>query len=143
MKNLKLVGIYVIIGIIGLSLYDLGFSEEQKEPEIRKLLHNQLSKQLAENCDAIVNHVKMPPNTTLQWHRHPGEAIHYYLEGQVTIEIEGKEPIQGTLGTVGHVPYRALHRAITGESGATVLVFRVHHEGEPIRYTDDSDSKSR
>ncbi|MDH3891881.1 MAG: cupin domain-containing protein [candidate division Zixibacteria bacterium] len=143
MKNLKLVCIYVIIGTIGLGLYDLGFSEEQKKPEIRKLLHNQLSKQLADSCDAIIDYVKMPANTTLQWHRHPGEAFHYYLEGQVTIEIEGNESIQGTPGTVGHVPYRALHRAITGESGATVIVFRVHHEDEPIQYTDDPDSKTQ
>ena len=65
-----------------------------------------------------------------------GEAFLYYLDGEVTIEIEEMEPIVGLPGNVGHVPYRKLHRAVAGEKGAKVLIFRVHVEDEPESYTD-------
>jgi hypothetical protein len=31
------------------------------------------------------------------------------------------------------VPYKQIHTAVTKDESATILVFRVHHEGEPVR----------
>ena len=36
-------------------------------------------------------------------------------------------------GDVVKVPLKKVHTAITGDEGATVLVFRVHEQGEPER----------
>ena len=82
----------------------------------------------------LVDVVVIPPNTTLDAHWHPGEEFQYYLEGEVTVEIEGKPTIVGKPGAVGHIPFRAMHTAKTGAAGAKILVFRVHTEGEPMRH---------
>ncbi len=36
-------------------------------------------------------------------------------------------------GDVFKVPLRQIHTATTGEEGVTVLVFRVHEKGQPVR----------
>lgn len=40
-------------------------------------------------------------------------------------------------GTVGHIPFEAIHRAGAGDAGARILVFRVHTTGKPWRYLED------
>lgn len=81
--------------------------------------------------------VEFPPDTALGWHWHPGEEFHYYLEGEVEIQIEGQPSIIGMPGTVGHIPFKTMHQAVTHDKGAKVLVFRVHSKGEPWKYDDD------
>ena len=81
--------------------------------------------------------------TTLERHWHPGEEFHYYLEGEVEIAIDGHEPIVGTPGTIGHVPYKALHTAITKEKSAKVLVFRVHTKGQPMRHLETEGAPAK
>jgi quercetin dioxygenase-like cupin family protein len=110
---------------------------------MRDLLTQQLADEFTPGREVIVSYVEAPPNTELERHWHPGEEFHYYLEGDVTIEIDGAEPIIGVPGTVGHVPYRRLHTAISGPTGARLLVFRVHAAGEPVRYLESGAEPGR
>lgn len=130
-KPITLCVAFFILGFAALSS-----SIAEDTPGSEQLFRSKLARQLAPGREVIVKLQTIPPNSTLDWHRHPGEAFHYYLEGDVTIEREGMEPIAGTPGTVGHVPYRTLHRAVAGEQGAKVLIFRVHVEDEPESYKD-------
>lgn len=100
------------------------------------LMKRALERDFTPDREVLVDLVEIPPNTTLDRHWHPGEEFHYYLEGEVEIAIDGEASIKGTPGTVGHVPYRKLHTAITGDEGAKILVFRVHSKGEPVRYLE-------
>jgi quercetin dioxygenase-like cupin family protein len=84
--------------------------------------------------EVLVDLVEIPPHTALDRHWHPGEEFHYYLEGEVEIQIEGQDSIRGIPGTTGHVPFERPHRAVAGARGAKVLVFRVHTRGRPWRY---------
>lgn len=110
-------------------------------PPAELTLENLLTQALADDFTAdrevVVSYVEIPPNTTMDRHWHPGEEFHYYLDGRVEIAIDGHPTIIGEPGTVGHVPYRAMHTAITGAEGARALVFRVHTKGEPIRYLEE------
>ena len=105
--------------------------------DVRTLMQAALADDVARDRDVIVDLVVIPPNTTLDRHRHPGEEFQYYLEGEVTMEVEGQPTFVGKPGAVGHIPYRKLHTAKTGASGAKILVFRVHAKGQPLRYLEN------
>lgn len=104
---------------------------------IENIFRQHFNEAFIDGREVIVAYVEVPPNTTMPRHRHPGEEFHYYLEGEVEIAIDDHPNIIGTSGTVGHVPFQAMHTAITGDKGARVLVFRVHTEGKPVRYLED------
>jgi quercetin dioxygenase-like cupin family protein len=102
-------------------------------PDVQNLLHATLDPQFTAGREVLVDLVEIPPNAALEWHTHPGEEFHYYLEGDARVEVEGRGALHGQLGTVGHVPFQVKHRAMAGPQGAKVLVFRVHTQGEPWR----------
>lgn len=106
-------------------------------PDVQNLLHATLDPQFTAGREVLVDLVKIPPHAALEWHSHPGEEFHYYLEGDARVEVEGQNALDGQPGTVGHVPFKARHRAMAGPQGAKVLVFRVHTQGEPWRYVTE------
>jgi hypothetical protein len=52
------------------------------------------------------------------------------------VQINGGAVTHPKPGTVGHIPFKTVHRAAAGEHGAKVLVFRVHTKGQPWRYLE-------
>lgn len=104
------------------------------EADVRTLQRVALDREFTPGRDVLMDVVVIPPGTALDRHWHPGEEFHYYMEGEVTIEIDGQAPIIGRPGGHGHVPFRKHHRAIAGPAGAKILVVRVHTTGEPWRY---------
>lgn len=105
---------------------------------VTNLLNDPLSDAFTPGREVLVDIVELPPHGKLDWHWHPGEEFHYYLEGDAVIELAGLASIAGKPGTVGHVAYRQRHRATAGEKGAKIVVFRVHTKGEPWRYLDET-----
>ncbi len=101
---------------------------------VENLLRQLLVDEFTPGREIVVSYVEIPPNTRMDRHWHLGEEFQYYLEGDVTIEQDGRPTIVGTPGTVGHVPYKQMHTAVTGLKGGRLIVFRVHAEGEPVRY---------
>ena len=125
--------------VVALSLFaiePLRAGEPPARADVRTLMQAALADDVARDREVIVDLVVIPPNTTVDRHWHPGEEFQYYLEGEVTIDIEGQPPLVGKPGAVGHIPYRKLHTAKTGAAGARLLVFRVHAKGEPVRYLE-------
>ncbi|MGV7235092.1 MAG: cupin domain-containing protein [Nitrosomonadaceae bacterium] len=86
-----------------------------------------------DDTEVVVSKVRIPPNTTLPKHWHPGEEFVYILEGKVTLWQQNKENITGKSGEVVKVPLKQIHTGITGEEGVSLLVFRVHEQGQPER----------
>ena len=109
-------------------------TEPPSHMKLDNLLQQALVDEFIADREVVVSYVELPPNTTMDWHWHPGEEFQYYLDGKVEIAIEGRPSIIGVPGEVGHVPFRAKHTAITGPEGARLVVFRVHTAGEPVRY---------
>jgi len=87
-----------------------------------------------ENTEVIVSKVVIPPHTTLPKHWHPGEEFAYIIAGSVTLLQDGKPDILGKEGDVIKVPLKQVHTASTSDSGAVILVFRVHEIGKQERY---------
>ena len=108
-------------------------SSAPTELKLENLMRQALADEFTPGREVVVSYVEIPPNMTMDRHSQPGEEFRYYLEGEVEIAIDGRPSITGTPGTVGHVPFRAMHTAITGEKGARILVFRLHTAGEPVR----------
>ena len=99
--------------------------------KIDNLMTSQL--ELVEGTEVVVSHVQIPPNTTLPKHWHPGEEFVYVLEGSEILWQKDKPDVHLQKGDVYKVPLRQIHTAMTGEEGATILVFRVHEKGQPVR----------
>jgi quercetin dioxygenase-like cupin family protein len=108
----------------------------QQKSKVTTLLQRALAEEFTPGRDVLVDLVEIPPNASLDRHWHPGEEFHYYLEGEPEVQLGDGPPTRPALGTVGHVPFKAVHRAGAGAAGAKVLVFRVHTHGEPWRYLE-------
>jgi len=138
------VSILIICLSVGLVGYGTGHtSDPPTELKLENLLRQSLADEFTPGREIVVSLVEIPPNMTMDRHWHPGEEFHYYLEGEVEIVIDGETSIIGTPGTVGHVPYKKMHTAITGDKGAKILVFRVHTEGKPVRYLEDGGTSEQ
>jgi quercetin dioxygenase-like cupin family protein len=98
-----------------------------------------LTKQLqgVENTEVVLSITTVPPNTTLPTHWHPGEEFAYVLEGSFTLHQEGKPDEFYKKGDAGVVPLKQIHTVTTQDEGATILIFRVHEEGQPGRILVD------
>ena len=110
-------------------------SGSQQELILKTLLSSELEG--VENTEIIVSHVTIPPNISLPKHWHPGEEFAYVLEGSVTLWQKGKPNIIGKKGDAVKVPLKQIHTAITGDEGVTLLVFRVHEQGQAERVAVD------
>jgi quercetin dioxygenase-like cupin family protein len=99
--------------------------------KIDNIMTSQL--ELVEGLEIVVSHVEIPANTTLPKHWHPGEEFVYVLEGSEVLWQKDKPDVHLKKGDVFKVPLKQIHTAKTGEEGVTVLVFRVHEKGRPVR----------
>jgi quercetin dioxygenase-like cupin family protein len=100
-------------------------------PKLETLLRSVLEG--VDSTEVILSRLTIPPNTSLPKHWHPGEEFAYVLEGSVTLWQRGKDDIVGKTGDVLAVPLHQVHTAVTTAEGGTVLVFRVHRQGQPER----------
>jgi len=129
--------VLIVVFIAGLEVGTaLDASSPPPQSSVKTLMQVPLDEEFTPNREVLVDFVQIPPNTTLERHWHPGEEFHYYIEGDVEIKIDGEPSIIGTPGSVGHIPFKKWHTAVAGKKGATVVVFRVHTKGEPVRYVD-------
>jgi quercetin dioxygenase-like cupin family protein len=89
--------------------------------------------ELAEGTEVVITHLVIPPNTTLPKHWHPGEEFVYILEGSGILWQQGKPDVVLKKGDAYKVPLKQVHTAKTLEESVTILVFRVHEKGKPVR----------
>ncbi len=99
--------------------------------KIDNIMTSQL--ELVEGTEVVVSYVEIPANTTLPKHWHPGEEFVYVLEGSYVLWQKDKSDTYLKKGDVFKVPLKQIHTAKTGEERATILVFRVHEMGQPVR----------
>ena len=99
--------------------------------EIDNIMNSSL--EIAEGTEVIVSHIVAPANTTVPKHWHPGEEFIYVLEGSVVIWQKNKQDTHLKKGDIFKVTLKQIHTAKTLDEGVTILVFRVHEKGQPIR----------
>lgn len=141
MRVLPALSIAACIALAFFAGAGFGASQSGSKSKVTNLLHDALSEDFTPGREILVDLVEIPADTSLDRHWHPGEEFHYYLEGTPRVQVDGGEVRQPALGTVGHVPFKAWHRAGAGAGGAKILVFRVHAKGEPWRYLEDDTTE--
>ena len=140
-RPIATLAVFVAGLVVGAAIPVLSQSAGSK---VTNLLTATLSTEFTPGREVLVDLVEIPPNQKLDWHWHPGEEFHYYLEGNPVIERVDGPPIIGKSGTVGHVAFKERHQATAGDQGAKIIVFRVHTKGAPWRYLDEKlDSKGK
>jgi len=138
-KRFYLIITVVILAFAVTIIY--GDNEPEKKKDILAgtieglIVDNIMTRQLEliEGIEVVVSHVIIPPNTELPEHWHPGEEFIYILEGSAVLWQKDKPDTHLTKGDVFNVQLKQIHTAKTAEEGATILVFRVHEEGKPVR----------
>ncbi len=130
-KIVTFLSVFAAGALAGAALPVLGDSARSK---VTNLFTAPLATEFTPDREVLIDLVEIPPNQKLDWHWHPGEEFHYYLEGDPVIELGNASPIIGKPGTVGHVEFRQRHQATAGAKGARIIVFRVHTKGEPWRH---------
>jgi quercetin dioxygenase-like cupin family protein len=73
------------------------------------------------------------PGATVPKHTHPGEEIAYILEGEITVELDGKPAKTFKAGDAFFIPAGAVHAAKNaGKGPAVVLSTYVIEKGKPL-----------
>lgn len=126
----------LMISLIVMLIGGDAIAESKPEPRMETLFQKALAKEFTAGREVVVSLVEVPPNTTMERHWHPGEEFHYCLEGEIELVVDGQTTVLETPGKVSHVPYKKMHTVVTKKKGAKLLVFRVHTEGEPVRYLE-------
>lgn len=129
----------LLLGSIPVAFHaGMSYGASQQKSKVTALLQRALAEEFTPGREVLVDLVEIPPNTSLDRHWHPGEEFHYYLEGEPEVQLADGPPTHPALGTVGHVPFKVVHRAGAGARGAKILVFRVHTRGEPWRFLENA-----
>ena len=120
----------IIAPLLFVSALFLSVSAEA-EMKVENLLLSKLEG--VDKTEVRISKVEMPAHSTLPKHWHPGEEFAYILSGSVTLWQEGKEDILFHAGDVVRIPLKQVHTAITADEPVSLLIFRVHEEGQPER----------
>ena len=121
-----------------MAMNDLTSPPTDGRPTMLNLLTTQLA--AAENLEVVVSRVEVPVGVELPLHYHPGEEFAYVMTGAITLKLKGEEDREYSAGEAAVVPSQALH-TIFAEAPATLVVFRVHCKGEPVRVVVKEDGE--
>jgi quercetin dioxygenase-like cupin family protein len=96
----------------------------QGGPKLTQILRNNLQGQDQKVQETVVNVLEMPAGTAAPWHMHPGaQEILFVIEGNVTVEIEGRAATVLKPGQIALIPAEIPHLARNeGSGGARALV---------------------
>jgi quercetin dioxygenase-like cupin family protein len=75
-----------------------------------------------------------PPGSSVPWHIHPGaHEIAYILEGTLTFERDGAEPVEIRAGEADYLPPNIVHRGMNkGTEPVKLFVVRIKPKGKPL-----------
>jgi quercetin dioxygenase-like cupin family protein len=77
--------------------------------------------------------VELPPGAESGKHTHPGAELAYVLEGAVTVEIEGRDPVTVKSGSAIHVAPGDVHNLKNaGKEPVKAVVFGIFEKGRPM-----------
>jgi quercetin dioxygenase-like cupin family protein len=85
-----------------------------------------------------VRRITIPPNTALDWHRHPVISVGYVLAGKLTIEKRdtGERTVLHAGQTLAET-VQATHRGFTTDEPVELVVFYAGQVGTPITINEE------
>ena len=90
----------------------------------------------AKDHEAVLARAEFQAGAATPKHTHPGDEVAYVLEGEVTIEIAGKPPVNLKAGDSLFVPAGTVHLGKnTGKGEAKILSTYIIEKGKPLATT--------
>ena len=83
--------------------------------------------------EIVLARAEFQPGGAVAKHTHPGEEVAYVLEGEITLEVDGKPAQHLKTGDSFYLPGGTVHAAKnTGKGGAKVLATYIVEKGKPL-----------
>jgi quercetin dioxygenase-like cupin family protein len=82
--------------------------------------------------ETVIMLVEMQPSFSPGLHTHPGFAAAYMLEGNLTVEEQGKPDKEIRAGESWHIQPGSVHQVKVGKEPAKVLAIYVVERGKPL-----------
>ncbi len=122
----------IAAGAIGLQTAVAGEQEYKPKVNVTSLLQTKLAG--VEGKEVIIKRFDIPPGFVGAKHYHPGTVFVYVLEGEFTIETEGKGRQTFKAGELYEEPIRhvMLGRNLSTTDNLKLLVFQVGDAGKPM-----------
>jgi len=128
-RTLKLVGVVAIA--LGLVTWGVGKLQAQ-QPGFKRVVLQQHDLATAGH-EAVMARGEIASGAVVPRHSHPGEEVAYVLEGEVTVTMDGKPPMNLKAGDVFFVPAGTIHTAKnTGKTETKILSTYVVEKGKPL-----------
>ena len=100
--------------------------------ELKNVLRSDLNG--LNNQETIMQYLTIAPKAVVPWHTHPdGHEISFVVEGEITLEEEGKGTRTLKAGEGFHVQPGTPHTAVNNAASPTkILVVRLNEKGKPV-----------
>jgi quercetin dioxygenase-like cupin family protein len=86
--------------------------------------------------EAIMTRAEFQPGAATPKHSHPGEEVAYVLQGELSIELEGKPALKLKAGDSFFVPAGTVHMGKNTAKGETIVLSTyVVEKGKPLATT--------
>ena len=109
-------------------------SEQEYKPKVNVIPLVQTKLAGVEGKEVIIKRFDIPPGFVGAKHYHPGPVFVYVLEGEFTVETEGKKRQTFKAGELYEEPVRQpmLGRNLSTTDNLKLLVFQVGDAGKPM-----------
>jgi quercetin dioxygenase-like cupin family protein len=81
--------------------------------------------------------ITIPPRTKMKWHSHPFPNAGYVLSGDLTVEKRDGTTKHFVAGEAIAETVNSVHRGVTGEAGAVLIVFYSGNAELPLSISDE------
>jgi len=99
----------------------------QAGPKLTQVLRTDLEGQGQTVQETVVSLVEFGPGSAAPWHLHPGaQELLYVIDGNVTIEVEGRGTTVIKTGEIGTIPAEFVHLARNESASASAKALVVH-----------------
>jgi quercetin dioxygenase-like cupin family protein len=76
--------------------------------------------------------ITIPPHSTMKWHTHPMPNAAYIVSGELTVEEASGKHRHFVAGQVLPETVNTVHRGVTGDEAAVLIVFYAGVKGMPL-----------
>jgi quercetin dioxygenase-like cupin family protein len=85
--------------------------------------------------------ITIPPNTTMEWHRHPIPNAAYVVSGDLKVERQNGQTANFSKGQIIPETVGEWHRGVTGGQAVELLVFYAGAPGVPLAEAQERAEK--
>lgn len=87
--------------------------------------------------------ITIPPNTTMEWHRHPIPNAAYVVSGELKVEKQNNQTRHFTKGQVIGETVGEWHRGVAGAQAVELLVFYAGAPGVPLSEAQPKEAQPK